>query len=108
MSKYEDDVMELIETVVENSHPNAAKPFGRGGMPKAIDAKYSRDGDAPRKNRQNGGSPELTTGPTQHPQRFRRTRPHLTPRSVTMRNLLKIRPCRIGLPHDGNPRARHV
>ena len=39
MSKYEDDAMELIETVAENSHHNAAKPFRRGAMPKAIDAK---------------------------------------------------------------------
>ena len=33
--------MELIETVAENSHHNAAKPFGRGTMPKGqmIDAK---------------------------------------------------------------------
>ena len=39
MSKYENDVMELIEMVVENSHHSAAKPFGRGAMPKSIDAK---------------------------------------------------------------------
>ena len=39
MSKYEDNAMELIETVAENSHDNAAKPFGRGAMPKSIDAK---------------------------------------------------------------------
>ena len=32
--KYEDDAVELIETVTENSHPNAAKPFERGAMPK--------------------------------------------------------------------------
>ena len=39
MSKYEDDTMVLIETVAENSHHNAVKPFGRGAMPKSIDAK---------------------------------------------------------------------
>ena len=39
MSKYKDDAMELIETVAENSHHNAVKPFGRGAMPKTIDAK---------------------------------------------------------------------
>ena len=39
MSKYEDDAMELIETVAENSHHNAVKPFGRGEMTKMIDAK---------------------------------------------------------------------
>ena len=41
MSKYQDEVMELIETVAENSHHNPAKPFGRGAMPKGqmIDAK---------------------------------------------------------------------
>ena len=41
MSKYEDDAVELIETVAENSHHNTAKPFGRGAMPKGqmIDAK---------------------------------------------------------------------
>ena len=37
MSKYEDDAMELIETMAENSHHNATKPFGRGAMPKYID-----------------------------------------------------------------------
>ena len=44
MSKYEDDAMELIETVAENSHHNAAKPFGRGAMPKTIDAKSAETG----------------------------------------------------------------
>ena len=39
MSKYKDDAMELIEMVVENSHHNVVKPFGRGAMPKTIDAK---------------------------------------------------------------------
>ena len=34
MSKYEDEAMELIETVAENSHHNASKLFGRGVMPK--------------------------------------------------------------------------
>ena len=44
MSKYEDDTMELIKTVAENSHHNAAKPFGRGAMPKGqmIDAKSAK------------------------------------------------------------------
>ena len=44
MSKYEDDAMDLIETVAENSHHNAAKPFGRGAMPKALDAKSAETG----------------------------------------------------------------
>ena len=44
MSRYEDDAMELIETVAENSHHNAAKPFGRGAMPKTIDAKSAEIG----------------------------------------------------------------
>ena len=44
MSKYEDNAMELIETVAENSNHNAAKPFGRGAMPKAIDAKSAETG----------------------------------------------------------------
>ena len=46
MSKYKDNVMELIETVVENSQHNAAKPFGRGDMPKGklIDAKLIETG----------------------------------------------------------------
>ena len=34
MSKYESDAMEFIETMVENSHHNIAKPFGQGAMPK--------------------------------------------------------------------------
>ena len=44
MSKYEDDVMELIETVAENSHHNAAKLFGRGAMSKALDVKSAETG----------------------------------------------------------------
>ena len=46
MSKYQDKAMELIETVAENSHHNAAKPFGRGAMPKGqmIDAKSAEMG----------------------------------------------------------------
>ena len=32
MSKYEDEAMELIKTVAENSYHNMAKPFGRGAM----------------------------------------------------------------------------
>ena len=46
LSKYEDEAMELIETVGENRHHNAAKPFGRGAMPKGsmIDAKSSETG----------------------------------------------------------------
>ena len=40
MRKYEDDVMELIEMVVENNHHNTEKPFGRGVMPgQLIDTK---------------------------------------------------------------------
>ena len=34
MRKYEDEAMELIETVAENSHHNVAKPFERVVMPK--------------------------------------------------------------------------
>ena len=44
MSKYEDDAMDLIKTVAENSHHNAAKAFGRGAMPKALDAKSAETG----------------------------------------------------------------
>ena len=44
MRKYEDDAMELIETVAENSQHNAVKPFGRGAMPKSIDAKSAKMG----------------------------------------------------------------
>ena len=44
MSKYEDNAMELIEMVAENSHHNAAKPFGRGAMPNTIDAKSVETG----------------------------------------------------------------
>ena len=44
MSKYEDDAMELIEKVAENTHHIAAKPFGRGAMPKTIDAKSAKTG----------------------------------------------------------------
>ena len=46
MSKYDEVTMDLIETVAENSHQNAAKPFGRGAMPKGqmIDAKSAETG----------------------------------------------------------------
>ena len=44
MSKYKDDAMDLIKTVAENSHHNVAKPFGRGEMPKALDAKSAKTG----------------------------------------------------------------
>ena len=46
MSKYEDEAMEFIKTMANNSHHNAAKPFGRGAMPKGqmIDAKSAETG----------------------------------------------------------------
>ncbi|CAA7400640.1 unnamed protein product [Spirodela intermedia] len=46
MSKFEDEAMELIETVAENSHHNSAKPFRRGATPKGglIDAKIVETG----------------------------------------------------------------
>ena len=44
MSKFEDDAMELMEKVAENSHHSAAKPFGRGAMPKMINAKSAETG----------------------------------------------------------------
>ena len=46
MSKFEDEAMELIETVAENSHHNAAKLFGRGATPKGglIDVKSVETG----------------------------------------------------------------
>ena len=46
MRKYEDEAMELIEMVAENSHHNAAKPFGRGAMSKGqlIDTKAKKTG----------------------------------------------------------------
>ena len=41
MRKFEDDTMELIEIVAENSHYNVEKPLRRGVMPKGqlIDTK---------------------------------------------------------------------
>ena len=46
MSKFEDDAMEFIETVVENNHHNVEKPFGRGATPKGglIDPKSLETG----------------------------------------------------------------
>ena len=46
MSNFEDETMELTETVAKNSHHNAEKPFGRGAMPKEglIDAKSVETG----------------------------------------------------------------
>ena len=43
MSKYEEDAMDPIKTVAENSHHNG-KPFGRGAMSKALDAKSAETG----------------------------------------------------------------
>ena len=46
MSKFEDEAIELIETVTENSHHNAEKPFRRGATRKGglIDAKSVETG----------------------------------------------------------------
>ena len=46
MRKYEDEAMELIETVAENSHHYAAKPFKRRAMRKGqlIDTKSVETG----------------------------------------------------------------
>ena len=46
MSRYEDNAMDFIETVMENNHQNLAKAFGRGVMPKGqmIDAKSAETG----------------------------------------------------------------
>ena len=46
MSKFEDNSIELIETVTENSHHNVAKPFERGDILKGqlIDAKLLETG----------------------------------------------------------------
>ena len=46
ISKYEDEAMELIQTVAKNSHHNATKPFGRGVTPKGqmINAKSVETG----------------------------------------------------------------
>ena len=46
MSKFEDEEMDLIETVAENSHHSSAKPFRRGATPKGglIDAKSVETG----------------------------------------------------------------
>ena len=46
MSKFEDEAMELIKIVAENSHHNVAKPFGRGATLKGglIDAKSVETG----------------------------------------------------------------
>ena len=46
MSKYEDEAMELIETMAQKSHHNTVKPFGRGAMPKGqmIDTKSEETG----------------------------------------------------------------
>ena len=69
-SKFEDDAIELIKTVAENSHHNAAKLFGRGAMPKSIDAKSAETEMLIERIDKNGESPEFASGPTQHPQRF--------------------------------------
>ena len=98
MSKYEDDAMELIEMVAEDSQHNAAKPFGRGAMPKGqmIDAKSVETGMLLERIDKMAEVHNLLL--TQHPQRFQRTRSRLAPRGVTMCQLLKIRSYQIRLP----------
>ena len=46
MSMFENEAMELIKIVVENSHYKATKPFGRGATSKGglIDAKFVETG----------------------------------------------------------------
>ena len=69
MSKFEDDMMELINTMTENNHHNVAKPFRRGAKPKGqlTDAKsigtcmlLEKDGE--------GLEPSIGSAP--HPQQF--------------------------------------
>ena len=110
MSKFEDEAMELIKTVAENSHHNSAKPFRRGAMPKAglIDAKSIRDGHAPRKDRQDGGGSESTFRSVPHPPQIIRTCTRSATRSVTMHPLLTPQPRRDRLSYHGNSRAGHA
>ena len=103
MSKYEDDAMELTEIVAENSHHNAAKPFGRGAMPKSIDAKSAETGMLLKRIDKMAEVQNLLLDRLNI-----RNGSCLTSRSITMCNLLKIGPCQIRLPRDGNPRAKHV
>ena len=47
MSKYEDDAMDLIETVAENSHHNAAETIWKRCNAESSRRQISGDGDAP-------------------------------------------------------------
>ena len=51
MSKFEEDAMELIETVAENSRHNVSKPFLSNAEWKINRRKISKDGHAPREDR---------------------------------------------------------
>ena len=70
--KYEDEAMELIEMMAENSHHNAKKPIQKRCDAERTDdrCKISGDMHASRKNWKNGESSESPSRPTQHPQRF--------------------------------------
>ena len=72
MSKFEDDVMELIETMVENRHHNAAKLIKKGAMPKRqlINAKSVLDGHTIRKNQGDDRGLEPSTTLTEHLKQF--------------------------------------
>ena len=110
MSKFEDEAMDLIETVAENRHHNAAKPFGRGATPKGglIDAKSVETGMLLEKIDKMGEVQNLLLD------RFhiRNGSEGLTPlrftRSVAMCPFLTPRPRRDGLSDNGNSRAGHV
>ena len=82
--------MKLIKTVEENSHHSAAKPFGRGAMPKAIDAKSAETGMLLEIIDKLAEVQNLLLDRLNICKRFGRTRPRLTPRSGTMRDMLKI------------------
>ena len=104
MSKYKDETMELIEMVAKNSHHNMAKSFGRGAMPKGqlIDAKSAEMGMLCERINKMGGYQNLLLDRLNTRNGFKGLAP-VSLQEASPCQLLKIRPCRIRLPHNGHP-----
>ena len=104
MSKFEDEAMELIEIVTENSHHNVAKPFGRGATLKGglIDAKSVETSMLLEK------IDKMTEVQNLLLDRFHIHNGSEGLAPVAMRPLLTPRSCRDGLSYHGNSRAGHV
>ena len=110
MSKYEDEAMELIETVAENNHHNAAKPFGRGAMPKGqlINTKSAETGMLLERIDKMATVQNLLLDRLNIHNGSKGLAPVSLQEESFVCQFLKIRPHRIRLPFNGDPRAGDV